>query len=72
VVAVTLRRNILETAKVSVDLGPLGTPGFSTATFFDSGVFVVVVGLVLMVFEAFGLPTGSDSEDRSRTGVTTR
>jgi len=72
VVPLMLGGDILESAKVSVDLGPLGTPGFSTATFFDSGVFVVVVGLVLMVFEAFGLPTGSDSEDRSRTGVTTR
>lgn len=32
----------------------LGTINFATATVFDTGVYLIVVGLVLMIFEALG------------------
>jgi multisubunit Na+/H+ antiporter MnhB subunit len=32
----------------------LGTVTFNTATVFDTGVYLIVVGLVLMIFEALG------------------
>jgi multicomponent Na+:H+ antiporter subunit A len=36
----------------SVD--PLGKVKFTTATIFDSGVYLIVIGLVLMLFEGLG------------------
>jgi multicomponent Na+:H+ antiporter subunit B len=45
---------ILENAKLEVDLALLGELGVSSALAFDLGVYLVVLGLVLMVFEAFG------------------
>ena len=45
---------VLDTAYASVDLPVLGTVSLSTTLLFDVGVYLVVVGLVLMVFEAFG------------------
>jgi multicomponent Na+:H+ antiporter subunit A len=44
----------LDHAKVDLALGPLGEPKVTSALPFDTGVFLVVVGMVLMVFEAFG------------------
>ena len=44
----------LDNAKVAWDLPVLGTVKATSAVFFDSGVYLVVVGLVLMVFEALG------------------
>jgi multisubunit Na+/H+ antiporter MnhB subunit len=35
-------------------LGPLGDTKLTTPLFFDAGVYLVVVGMVLMLFEAFG------------------
>jgi multicomponent Na+:H+ antiporter subunit A len=46
--------NVLESAYFSRDLGWLGTVKVTSALPFDVGVYLVVVGLVLMVFEAFG------------------
>ena len=46
--------SILEVAYRSVDVGALGTLGLSSALVFDSGVYLTVVGMVLMAFEAFG------------------
>jgi multicomponent Na+:H+ antiporter subunit A len=45
---------VLESAYFSRDLGWLGTVKVTSALPFDIGVYLVVVGLVLMVFEAFG------------------
>jgi len=67
IVPVLAGGDILQSAKVGLDLGPLGSPKFSTATFFDGGVYLVVVGLILMVFEAFGLPTTDDAPDQLAT-----
>jgi len=44
----------LESAVVDVDIAVVGHVETTTALFFDIGVFVLVVGLVLMMFEAFG------------------
>jgi multicomponent Na+:H+ antiporter subunit A len=47
-------KQVLESAYFSRDLGILGTVKVTSALPFDIGVYFVVVGLVLMVFEAFG------------------
>jgi multicomponent Na+:H+ antiporter subunit A len=46
--------SLLEHADLSWDLGPLGTMKTTSALPFDIGVYLVVVGLVLMAYEAFG------------------
>jgi len=45
---------ILETALFENEVPILGTVKATSAVFFDLGVYLLVVGLVLMVFEAFG------------------
>jgi multicomponent Na+:H+ antiporter subunit A len=45
---------VLETGEVAVDLPVLGHVAASSALVFDVGVYLVVLGLVLMVFESFG------------------
>ena len=45
---------VLTSAKVTVDAPLLGTINITCATAFDIGVYLVVVGVVLMAFEAFG------------------
>jgi multicomponent Na+:H+ antiporter subunit A len=44
----------LDNAKVAWDLPLLGSVKATSAVIFDSGVYLVVIGLVLMVFEALG------------------
>jgi multicomponent Na+:H+ antiporter subunit A len=44
----------LHSAQADWHLPLLGDAHVTTATIFDTGVYLVVVGLVLMVFEAFG------------------
>jgi len=53
-VPLILGGQLLEHAKVSLNLGPLGAPKVTSALPFDTGVFFVVIGMVLMLFEAFG------------------
>jgi multicomponent Na+:H+ antiporter subunit A len=45
---------VLQSAKLDLDLPLLGEVHATSALIFDIGVYVVVIGLVLMVFEAFG------------------
>jgi multicomponent Na+:H+ antiporter subunit A len=45
---------VLTSAKVTLDLPLLGTVNISSVLAFDTGVYLVVIGLVLMVFESFG------------------
>jgi multisubunit Na+/H+ antiporter MnhB subunit len=47
---------VLSVASHSVHLPLVGTPKVSSALVFDIGVYVTVIGMVLMVFEAFGEP----------------
>ena len=51
----------LESAVIDVDVAVIGHVATTTALFFDIGVFVLVVGLVLMMFEAFGDTSRDDS-----------
>jgi multicomponent Na+:H+ antiporter subunit A len=46
--------SVLEVGFWSLDLPVLGTINMSSALAFDTGVYLAVVGMVLMVFEAFG------------------
>ena len=46
--------SILEVAFRTVDAGPLGPINLTSALAFDAGVYLTVVGMVLMAFEAFG------------------
>ena len=48
---------VLEVANGSLDLPLLGTVTFSSALLFDVGVYLAVIGMVLMAFEAFGEDT---------------
>ncbi|HEY6531046.1 MAG TPA: MnhB domain-containing protein [Acidimicrobiales bacterium] len=47
---------LLETRYLSVDVPFIGPVGTSTAFFFDLGVYLVVLGTVLIVLEALGSP----------------
>lgn len=42
-------------------VGPLGDVNVATATVFDTGVYLIVVGLVLMIFESLGEDAGPHS-----------
>jgi multicomponent Na+:H+ antiporter subunit A len=53
-VPVLLDRPVLDVARRVVDVPLVGHVSLSSALLFDVGVFLVVVGMVLMVFEAFG------------------
>lgn len=53
-VPVLAGRPVLDSAKWTGDLPGLGSVTLSSVLAFDLGVYLVVVGLTLMVFEAFG------------------
>jgi multicomponent Na+:H+ antiporter subunit A len=46
--------SVLSSAQFDLDLPLLGEVHVTSALLFDIGVYLVIVGLVLMVFEAFG------------------
>jgi multicomponent Na+:H+ antiporter subunit A len=46
--------SLLDTGHVDLHLPLLGDVGISSSLAFDLGVYLAVIGLVLMVFEAFG------------------
>ncbi len=46
--------DVLEVASTTLDLPGLGEVHLSSALVFDTGVYLAVVGMVLMAFEAFG------------------
>jgi multicomponent Na+:H+ antiporter subunit A len=50
---------VLTNGSYELELPLLGQIAFTSALFFDTGVYLVVVGLVFMVFEAFG---GDDAD----------
>lgn len=53
-VPVMLGEQVLEHDDIAADLPVLGAVKATTALPFDIGVYVLVVGAVLMIFEAFG------------------
>jgi multisubunit Na+/H+ antiporter MnhB subunit len=67
-IPVILGNNILEHGYVKVDLPVVGTVKGTSTLAFDVGVFLVVVGLVLMAFEAFG-GGGADAEEPETGGA---
>ena len=62
---------MLENAKLEVDLPVLGGRHLRRRSFFDIGVYLVVVGLVLYVLEAFG-DDDPDATASPSTSVTRR
>jgi multicomponent Na+:H+ antiporter subunit A len=46
--------SVLETVRASLDLPAIGHMSVSSSLVFDVGVYLAVVGMVLMAFEAFG------------------
>jgi len=70
VVPVVLGDPVLSSALWEADVPLLGTVKTTSALFFDSGVYLLVVGLVFMVFEAFGgePPTASAVDRTERAG----
>ena len=52
--------SVLQVGVLSLDVPLLGTVNVSSALLFDTGVYLVVVGMVLMVFEAFGERSGEE------------
>ena len=57
---------VLEAAKIEADLPLLGAVKATSSLPFDVGVYLLVVGLVLMVFEAFGDDPSLDQGEGSR------
>lgn len=56
---------VLDNAYVELDLPVLGEVAVASGTLFDIGVYLVVVGVLLMIVEAFGerfQPVDEDSE----------
>lgn len=53
-IPVILGNNILEHGSFHLDLPLVGDTKWTSTLAFDVGVFLIVVGLVLMAFEAFG------------------
>lgn len=53
-IPLVLGGDVLESALLSVDVPLVGTVKLTSPLAFDIGVYLLVVGLVLMVFESFG------------------
>jgi multicomponent Na+:H+ antiporter subunit A len=53
-VPLALGKSPLDQQAVAWHFEVIGTVKFTTATVFDTGVYLIVVGLVLMIFEALG------------------
>ena len=53
---------VLEAASVDLDIPVLGAVKAGSTLLFDIGVYLVVVGLVLMVFESFGDDPETEAE----------
>ena len=68
-VPILLGGSVLEHGYVDVDIPLVGHVKFTSTLVFDIGVFLIVVGLMLMAFEAFGdrfeavVPNGDDIDD---------
>lgn len=59
---------VLSSALIEIDVPVLGTVKFVTALFFDLGVYLIVVGLVLDVLRSLGARIDVElSQDQKRT-----
>ena len=59
---------MLSSALIQIDLPVLGTVKFVTALFFDLGVYLIVVGLVLDVLRSLGARVDVDMGERQTDG----
>jgi multisubunit Na+/H+ antiporter MnhB subunit len=71
IVPLLLGESVLEHDDVTVELPLLGTLKATTALPFDIGVYLLVLGLTLMAFEAFGDDPDDDAAGDEPDGVTT-
>jgi multicomponent Na+:H+ antiporter subunit A len=62
---------VLEAASWTIDPPLIGTVKVTSALFFDIGVYLVVVGLTLMMFESFGDDPPPEPEESLGTAVPT-
>ncbi|HWS57389.1 MAG TPA: hydrogen gas-evolving membrane-bound hydrogenase subunit E, partial [Actinotalea sp.] len=65
-VPLLLGGEMLQSAAVEMDLGPFGDVKFVTSLFFDIGVFLVVIGLVLDVLRTLGAEVDRQGEEEGR------
>jgi multicomponent Na+:H+ antiporter subunit A len=74
VASLLLGAPVLSSALIQVDLPVLGTVKFVTALFFDLGVYMIVVGLVLDVLRSLGARVDVDMAEpqTNRAAVTAR
>jgi multicomponent Na+:H+ antiporter subunit A len=63
---------VLSSAVVQFDVPALGTVKFVTALFFDLGVYLIVVGLVLDVLRSLGARVDVELSQQQQVAVTTR
>jgi multicomponent Na+:H+ antiporter subunit A len=63
---------VLSSALIEVDVPVLGTVKFVTALFFDLGVYLIVVGLVLDVLRSLGARIDVEMGEQHGTAVTAR
>jgi multicomponent Na+:H+ antiporter subunit A len=61
-IPLVIGRPLLDSMGTTVSAPLLGEAWVSTTLLFDAGVYVLVVGLVFMVFEAFGDDTDTDTD----------
>jgi multicomponent Na+:H+ antiporter subunit A len=69
---IALGNDVLEAATVEADLPLLGDVKIGSVLLFDLGVYLIVVGLVLMMFESFGdeaLPWDEALDDDDETSA---
>ncbi len=63
---------VLSSALIEIDVPVLGTVKFVTALFFDLGVYLIVVGLVLDVLRSLGARIDVEMSQRGNTAVDAR
>jgi multicomponent Na+:H+ antiporter subunit A len=63
---------VLSSALIEIDVPVLGTVKFVTALFFDLGVYLIVVGLVLDVLRSLGARIDVEMGEQRGTAVTAR
>ncbi|VEG51487.1 NADH:ubiquinone oxidoreductase subunit 5 (chain L)/multisubunit Na+/H+ antiporter, MnhA subunit [Mycolicibacterium aurum] len=63
---------VLSSALIEVDVPVLGTVKFVTALFFDLGVYLIVVGLVLDVLRSLGARVDTEIGEQERAAVPSR
>jgi multicomponent Na+:H+ antiporter subunit A len=72
VASLLLGAPVLSSAVLQFDIPVLGTVKLVTALFFDLGVYLIVVGLVLDVLRSLGARVDEDLAERRSAAVTAR